>query len=300
MRLLHLSDVHVWRIPLLPWRYLGKRVVSTTELLTGRASRFRQDLLPDVVDYAGSLEWDHLVISGDLTTSSLRSEFEASLRVLEPLLNDPDRVTIVPGNHDRYTYVAARNRRFERWFGAYAPSPSYPWLRWLDLDTAILGLDPNRPYLNARGFLPDRQLDDARELVAQHRDSIRRLLVLCHYPVFAPEEHRNDLRSKRLLNTNVLVDWLRELGPHLYLCGHVHAAWAYRPDELPAQVGINPGATVFSTKRSPWGPGFAMIELDGSQLRVTRHSFNLQGTWSEETLWDWSNVFDTPKIATVP
>src|SRR5438093_1328862 len=96
-------------------------------------------------------------IAGDLTTTALPDEFRTARAALADWLDDPERVTIVPGNHDRYTMWAHRSRRFEQYFGAFAPRLAYPWLRRIDPHTAILGLDPTRAGISARGKLPRAQ-----------------------------------------------------------------------------------------------------------------------------------------------
>ena len=56
-------------------------------------------------------------------------------------------------------------------------------------------------------------------------------------------------------------DWLGGIGPHLYCCGHVHAAWASRPPDVPGQLCLNAGAPLL---RDPTGlrpPGFLEIDL---------------------------------------
>ena len=74
------------------------------ELLTGRARKFRLERLAEVVERAVSLRPDHVLITGDLTTTALRSEFEQAREALEPLARRPGlRATVIPGNHDRYT-----------------------------------------------------------------------------------------------------------------------------------------------------------------------------------------------------
>ena len=127
MRILHLSDIHVWSLAFNPLRLLGKRSVGMLELLTGRARRFRLERLESVMAYAAALDADHILITGDLTTTALPHEFDAAREALAPLLTVPERVTILPGNHDRYTRGAARAKAFEATFGSYAPQLDYPW-----------------------------------------------------------------------------------------------------------------------------------------------------------------------------
>ena len=58
-----------------------------------------------------------------------------------------------------------------------------------------------------------------------------RLVVACHYPVAVPPEYQREFARKPLVNATDRASWLATIGPHLYCCGHVHAAWAYQPDE---------------------------------------------------------------------
>ena len=43
-----------------------------------------------------------------------------------------------------------------------------------------------------------------------------------------------------MINAAEVRDWLGGIGPHLYCCGHVHAAWAFRPPTIPNQLCLNP------------------------------------------------------------
>ena len=49
----------------------------------------------------------HLVISGDVTELGTPEQFETFAEALHDARIDPDRVTIVPGNHDAYTHPDA-------------------------------------------------------------------------------------------------------------------------------------------------------------------------------------------------
>jgi 3',5'-cyclic AMP phosphodiesterase CpdA len=271
LRIIHLSDIHVWRYEFNPIRLFGKRIVGMLELLRGRARRFRLERIVDVVERVKSLEPDHILITGDVTTTALPSEFRGARAALAELLADPERVTVVPGNHDRYTARSARRRKFETYFGEFAPNRSYPWLRLLDSDLAILGLDPTRPHLTARGYLPPGQLAQARMLLADPDRRPRRLIVACHYPLSAPPYYEAELRFKRLKNAALVRSWLAEIGPHVYCCGHVHAAWAFSPPELPNQLCLNAGAPLMRDATGFHLPGFLEIALSDEGLTVAHH-----------------------------
>ena len=256
-----------------PLRLLNKRSVGFFELITGRAKRFRLERLDEVVAYAQGLKPNHVLITGDLTTTALPSEFRAARRELEPLLGDESEATVIPGNHDRYTTGSVRYKKFEKYFGDFSPPGPYPWLRELDTETSILGLDPTRSHLTARGLLPPKQLADARILVADPATRHKRLIVACHYPVAAPEGYEKELDRKRMKNAADVRAWLETIGPHLYCCGHVHSAWAFRPKEVPNQLCVNSGAPLL---RDPTGrhlPGMVEIVLEGPSVTITHHAW---------------------------
>ncbi len=283
MRILHLSDIHVWHYTWNPRQLFSKRSIGMMELLTGRAGRFRLERLDDVIAHANALGADQILITGDITTTALPSEFRVALKHLEPLLQDPQRVTIVPGNHDRYTVGALRDRRFEAAFQTFLPEPTFPWLRRIGDRTAILGLDAARPHLSARGFLPEAQIEAAMPLVGEARRESRELIIASHYPVTAPAAYQRDLSKKRLDNAPRVAEWLRTIGPHLYCCGHVHAAWAFTPPELPQQLCINAGAPLLRDPTGLHPPGFVEITLKAGVVSVTHHAWS-GDAWQEISL----------------
>jgi 3',5'-cyclic AMP phosphodiesterase CpdA len=289
LRIAHLSDIHFWRYEFHPLRLFSKRLLGMSSLVLGRARRFRLERVPELVDYVRSIDPDHVLITGDLTTTALPAEFRAARAALEGLLVDPVRVTIVPGNHDRYTLRAHRSRRFEEYLGAFSPGSPYPWLRMLDSETAILGLDPTRAGVSARGKLPGAQLRAAQELVAGAA-AIAGLLIACHYPVTAPPLYEYDYARKPLINAADLRRWLKTIGPHLYCCGHVHAAWVHQPESIPNQLCLNPGAPLLRDRSAGRLPGFLEILLERGDVTVRHHTWT-GDSWHVGLMHQASNFF---------
>jgi len=284
LRIIQLSDIHVWRYSYNPLHLLNKRAVGIASLLAGRAAKFRLERLAAVVARVGDLKADHLLITGDLTTTALTAEFHDARTALGELLVDPAKVTVIPGNHDRYTSGSVRTRQFEKSFGAFAPSEVFPWLRMIDPETAILGLDPTRSHLSAKGLMPPDQLARARDLLAARSPRPRRLIVACHYPVAAPPAYAHELAAKRMRNAEDVQAWLAGVGPHLFCCGHVHAAWAFVPASLPDQICLNSGAPLL---RDPTGlrpPGFLEIEIHDRDVSVLHHAW-LGSSWEIKPLF---------------
>ena len=173
MRLIHVSDIHVWRYAFNPLQLFSKRLLGMVALLVRRARKFRLERLGEVVERVASLNPDHILITGDLTTTALPVEFRAARHALEPLLADPARVTIIPGNHDRYTVGARSRPAFEEYFGDFAPSPAVslaPTARRRDGDPRPRP-DPGAPH--GAGLLPRGQLERARELLSIERPRAR-------------------------------------------------------------------------------------------------------------------------------
>jgi 3',5'-cyclic AMP phosphodiesterase CpdA len=290
VRIVHLSDIHVWRYAVNPLHLFNKRAVGMFSLVAGRARRFRLERLHEVVAQVVGLAPDHILITGDLTTTALTAEFRDAREALDELLRDPSRVTVIPGNHDRYTSGSVRYRQFEYWFGAFSPGGPYPWVRALDDETAILGLDATRSHLSARGFLPPEQLAMAQALTADPQTRPRRLIVASHYPAAAPPPYVAELAAKRLKNAAAVAGWLATLGPHLYCCGHVHAAWAFVPEALPNELCLNSGAPLLRDPTGRRPPGFLEIELEGDDVRVVHHAWT-GAEWSALPLYQVSGFF---------
>jgi 3',5'-cyclic AMP phosphodiesterase CpdA len=292
MRIVHVSDVHVWRYALNPAQLFNKRLFGMGVLLVRRARKFRLERLEHVVDRVVSLRADHVLITGDLTTTALPAEFRAAREALAPWLGDPRRATVVPGNHDRYTGVATRDRHFEQAFGTFAPAVDYPWLKRLDERTAILGLDPTRSGWSARGRLPARQIESARGLISDARREGLRLIVACHYPLDAPESYREELHPKRMTNAAEVRRLVATAGPHLFCCGHVHRAWGFVPPDTPNQLCLNAGAPLLRDAHGDNPPGFLEIALDGDDVQVDHHHWS-SGDWRVRPIVPRRRFFDS-------
>ena len=77
-----------------------------------------------------------------------------------------------------------------------------------------------------------------------------------------------------MINAAEVRGWLSGIGRHLYCCGHVHAAWAFRPPEIPDQLCLNPGAPLLAPHPGRPLPGFLEIELRGPDVTVHHHAWN--------------------------
>lgn len=112
--LAHLSDIHLAPLPRLDWQHANvKRILG---FLNWHKSRRRCHLPTTLARITADLATqapDHIAVTGDLINIGLPAEYAAAAHWLARL-GPPDRVTVVPGNHDIYTHLAG-DPGIERW-----------------------------------------------------------------------------------------------------------------------------------------------------------------------------------------
>lgn len=97
MRIVLLGDIHHYRLMVPPWQLLGKRLLGQANLWLNRRHSFDPSLLNPVIDRIADVAPDLILLSGDLTTTALRTEFADIAEQLAPL-TDRFQTVIVPGN----------------------------------------------------------------------------------------------------------------------------------------------------------------------------------------------------------
>ncbi len=261
MRVVLVGDIHAFRRFVPPWLLVGKRILGVTTLWFHRQFVFDRRLLAPVLRQALTLKPDLMLLSGDLTTTSLPGEFLDVRHILDSELREVAAL-VIPGNHDRYTRRAQQQGALERHLGRYVPS-GFPHFRHLRGRWHLLALDAAKPYFaSAHGRLGAAQLAAIEPLVAPltAQDG---LIVLCHYPsVYPPGMHHRP--GHALLDREELMGMLRRCPARtLYLHGHVHMPWQFTPSD--AALGhvtfINAGSPTCRSRRYRFGQGFWQIEL---------------------------------------
>ena len=274
MRMVLIGDIHLYSLWTAPWSLFGKRVLGQSNLWLRRRRRFNPKLLAPTIDHAASLEPDMVLLSGDVSTTALPSEFRAVARVLKPLF-DAAPTVMVPGNHDRYTFTSKRRRTMERAFPDHVPD-RFPSLSPIADRWHLLALDSAVPrVVSSRGRVGTDQLTAASGLVAGV-PSDHGLIVLTHYalknhPGKAPMASHHQLSD---------ADQFRELladcpARTLFMHGHIHQPWVWQWDEpkLEHVIDVNAGAPVMCTSLHPFGQGFWQFDLpDAPDKPITFHN----------------------------
>ena len=268
--LAHLSDPHLAPLPAARLRDLaGKRAFGYLNWTRNRHKFHRRDVLDALVSDMQAQAPDHIAITGDLVNLALEAEFAPSRAWLESV-GAPDRVTVIPGNHD--AYVRATRHHFAEAWGHYFDGDdgrdggvTFPSLRrrgplaLISVSSAV----PTPP-LMATGRLGRTQLDALEGVLARLSAEQAFRVLLIHHPL------HSDSRVKRLTDSSKLLALLKQHGVELILHGHDHVhstIWIDGPKSAIPAIGV-PSASAVAHGRYP-GAAYNLfsIERDGEAWR---------------------------------
>ncbi|MEO7456445.1 MAG: metallophosphoesterase [Gemmatimonadaceae bacterium] len=235
MRFLHCSDLHITQDYLhAPKLRLGwRRWLAMFELtFGGRASGYR-DARKTLRAIAADLDRhgaEHLLISGDLTAYSTDTEFRDALTALGSVATSRDTCSVIPGNHDRFTSHAVRDRRFEKYFGhlmetdlpEYRLASGFPFVHLKGEEAAVVGLSSAQLRFPgfAQGTVGREQRDALAKIIADPRMAERAVIVMVHHAPLR-RSGRPDSAFHGLTDGVELLDLLP--GPRFALVhGHLH------------------------------------------------------------------------------
>ena len=284
MRLAHISDLHLLDLEgLRPIDLLSKRVLGLANLLTGRRNTHSWLVAQELVRDLQAQAPDHVVVTGDLSNLSLPGEFRRAAELLAPL-GDRLRLSVIPGNHDRYTLAAGRQREFERVFAPWLSSDlhgpgvgtneqhPYPWVKLLGR-VALVGLDSARPspWFFATGALGAEQRDRL-ELLLQRPEVKERLAVVCVHHALRARPRDRFYAIRRLTDDRQLREILLRSGAAIVLHGHNHELQHEllprpQPDRAPLAVYGATSSTMVLGPRTDQAR-YAIHTLDAQQGRV--------------------------------
>ncbi len=220
--LAHLSDPH---LPPLPRPRLselaGKRLLGYLNWTRNRHRFHRRDVLDVLVSDLQAQVPDHIAITGDLVNLSLKAEFAAARAWLEGI-GTPERVTVVPGNHDAYVR-STRTCFADAWTSYLAGDDSadrdmaFPALRRRGPLTLVsVSSAVPTPAFMATGWLGQSQMDALEAVLARLSSEPSFRVLLIHHPL------RSDAPAKRLTDSSQLIAILQRHGVELVLHGHDH------------------------------------------------------------------------------
>jgi len=269
--LAHLSDPHLSPLPAARLRdFAGKRALGYLNWARNRHKFHRRDVLDALISDLQAQAPDHIAITGDLLNLALEAEFAPSRAWLESV-GAPDRVTVIPGNHD--AYVRVTQHRFAQAWGNYLDSDeapdgggTFPSLRrrgplaLISVSSAV----PTPP-LMATGRVGRTQLDALAPMLAGVSADQAFRVLLIHHPL------RSNARTKRLTDSHLLLALLKRHGVELILHGHDHVhstIWVEGPKGAIPAIGVPSASAVAHGHYPAAAYNLFSIGRDGAAWRL--------------------------------
>lgn len=276
--LAHLSDVHL--APVVGFDMAHWRVKRLLGYINWHRRRKGVHLRPVVDRLVADLATQrpyHIAVTGDLVNLGLPGEQAAALEWLATV-GPPDRVTVVPGNHDIYVRMR-RDPGTARWqdymrpnadgAGYGEPGHAFPFVRRFG-QIALVGVNsaiPTMPVL-ARGCVGHEQLQRLGRILDMLGRERAMRIVLIHYPPLPGQS--SPLR--KLMDADAMQRVLSENGAELVLHGHNHtntlAFCSSRAAAIPV-IGVASASLAKPHHGEPLGRyNLYRITVDGSGHRI--------------------------------
>lgn len=266
----HIADIHFWRVVWNPRHLLNKRFLGNLTVLLRRRHEFIMENAEPHADAVAATGATAAVLTGDFCSTATPPEFEMAVRFVRGLRDRGLRVYVLPGNHDVYTFGAARAERFERHLREFLPPEGYPSLAILPGGTPLILAPTVRPRrFSARGYIAPEKVAAVAKLLDQCGDTV---LVAGHYPMLARTHGYVSNRFRQLENAELLRRVLGQSGRHiLYLGGHVHRFSYQRDVDYPFLYHVTTGA--FFRRHASLGTHgeFAEVSVRETSFEVVRH-----------------------------
>ncbi|HSX04825.1 MAG TPA: metallophosphoesterase [Rhabdochlamydiaceae bacterium] len=272
IKLAHISDLHFNAASFNPAQIFSKRWLGNLNSVLFRKSQFTYEGLALLKDLFKKQGISHILISGDISTTSHKEEFLTGKAFVEELKKENFEVITLPGNHDHYTKKAYKQKLFYHYFepsfeqnspfnlkdhGVAIKSLNQNW-HLIVLDTTCLP-----KFLASQGhFSPhiEKHLEEAlTSLKGQN------IILANHFPFF---QHEN-LRKRLIRGDEMKKLFAAHPNIKLYLHGHTHRFCVadLRVNGLP--IVLDPGSTCHRFKG-----GCHILEIDSNGCHLGMFKWN--------------------------
>lgn len=262
--LAHISDPHL-PLPNPDWvQLLGKRITGFLSWKWKRQAIYCPKVREALVRDMKAQNPDHIAVTGDLVNISTAKEFVQANTFLSDL-GLPSQVSLVPGNHDFYTYGAPQ------WGDAWANymgNGAFPYVRYFG-KIALIGLSsaiPTLPFM-ATGSLGAKQRRDLRTILLSLGEKGFFRLILIHHPPYGEKRYPR----KSLLDARAFRELLRDTGAELVIHGHMHRTHIEAlkvPGGTCPAIGVSSASALPSRHGDPAGYHLYTIEPSGQAWRI--------------------------------
>jgi len=222
-RIAHLSDLHLLEADYRSRTGLARyRLAFLSTGVSVDVAQRRQRALA-ALERARRLHVDHVLITGDLTEDGTLGQYESLAELLDESGLPPERITLVPGNHDAYCEPQAWQSALQGPLAAYRETSEEGALTVIGeaVIAPVSTVMDTQHFTRSAGVVRDSALLRIRELAADSVSSSRTLIVAQHH---APLGTSNPVWNyfDGTMGASTMRDLLAEL-PELHVVhGHVH------------------------------------------------------------------------------
>ncbi len=207
--------------------FLNKRWIGGLNLIANRAREHKASVFEAMVADINALGIEHVLCTGDVTNVALPSEFAFARQHFDAFDGGPERITVLPGNHDAYVGdgVPLFHDAFRDYYEA---DPGWGWSNGTPWPTvrlrgpvAIIGLSTSQatPWFKAWGEIGGDQLERAEAVLSDERLADKVRIVAIHHP---PAGKHAAHQRHGLRDHGAFADMIGRTGADLVLHGHEH------------------------------------------------------------------------------
>ncbi len=276
----HISDIHLAPLPKIHLGELAsKRITGYLNWKLKRGDMMSSKAASHLVDHLLAQRPDMTAITGDLVNLALPAETQA-VKLWLKHLGPPERVCLVPGNHDAYVPGALDAMR--KIYGPYATGQTldqnpFPFVRRIG-QVAIIGCSSalaTPPFVAAGYFDRPQAARLAKCLQILGKAGFYRTVLIHHPPnVEFKRPWRNGLFGARLFRKVIA-----ENGAEMVLHGHTHASSVHLirgPDKNVPVIGVAAASTAPSSAKPPARYNLFQIERLSNGWSCTMREFGYQ------------------------
>jgi 3',5'-cyclic AMP phosphodiesterase CpdA len=273
IRLAHISDPHFTKIMLSPSQFLNKRWLGNLNQILFRHYQYQTSQIECFPDLFSQLKVDYVLLTGDLSSLSLDTEFRMAQRYVERFAEKGLKLFHLPGNHDAYTKQAEVTRRYYDFIPneelrekRVELTPLVDGWWWLALDCSCAN-----GIIDSNGIFYEQMEEKLLEAVERIPEG-NQIILGNHFPLIGSGRPTHDLRRADALKALVRASPKIKL----YLHGHDHTPYIINRQYEKLPLICNAGSCAKCN-----GGTFYLIDLfkEKCQLKRYRYSENLDTPW---------------------
>lgn len=270
-QLIHITDLHFWRLIFNPLQLMSKRFVGNLNVFLRRRHEFIMHRAEEFADVAAATGVETFLLTGDFTSTSTHEEFRIAVDFVHYLEQKGLHVISIPGNHDVYTFEGTRRKRFEQYFAPFLTPESYPSKLTLAGGTPLVLVPTVTPnIISSKGRITNREIREAAEMVAACAPGP--VVVAGHYPMLTKTYAYDSKPSRQLRNAERLRHALGETGREiLYLSGHVHRFSYVEDVDYPHLHHMTTAAFFLRRHLEQIHGEFSEVHIDSEGFHIYRH-----------------------------